>query len=95
MVTQKGNAECELGWPEFGNFPSGLEKGSKSVILGSREGSGEDVINVDTKNDCASGRATYVNTPFTTQVHEIPTEDCAVECFVPHMASLFHPVDTL
>ncbi len=49
------------------------------VIFGSGGGGGENIVDIDTGNDGASRRATYIHTPFAAEVDKVPTEDGPVD----------------
>ena len=65
------------------------------VIFSSRRSGREYVIDMHAENDHASGRVTYINTPFTAEPDEIPPKDSTVKCLVPDAACLLYAVDTL
>jgi hypothetical protein len=63
------------------------------VIFCCGRGGGKNVIDMDTENNGASWRATYIYTPFTAETYKVSSKDGTIQSLILDMAGLLYAVD--
>jgi hypothetical protein len=92
-VSDDCNPQCILRWSKIRDFPVMLKLFFEQGVFSLGRCCGEDIVNMDGKDDGPSLCYLPVYTVFPVETLEAKVSDGSMECLIPNSAGLFHTID--